>query len=81
MDGLTTNFTDHIGDPTHELIIHINGSHDERYDCYSKNNLENIIGSIVAVHSSQNLPNKLKRWIVPEQKLRKYATLKSDVEK
>jgi hypothetical protein len=75
VDGFTVS----KDESSHEIVIHAKGDYDERFNCGTpeqKRNIQSIMFSILKV---SKVACTLYR--VPETKLRKYATLKSDNQK
>ena len=64
---------------SHEIVMHCHEDQDERFNCEkqeNKINLLNVVQSLVIAQGGTYV------WfLVPENKLRKYATLKADAEK
>ena len=62
-----------------ELVLHVEKDADERYFCETneqRTNLCNVIEAILTAHSRE-----YKWFVVPDAKLRKFTTQKSDVDK
>lgn len=64
---------------SHEVVMHCREDFDDRFNCLTpehKQNLLNIVEAIILAESGVYL-----WYIVPENKLRKYTTLKADSDK
>lgn len=77
--SLVNGFTLSQDSYAHELVIHCSQDHDERFNCVTaahKANLINVIEYIL-----RTIEREYIWYSVPDKKLRRYTTQKSDKEK